>query len=239
MSSPTPGAPEREAVREMFDQIAPRYDLLNRVLSVGIDRRWRRACIDDLALGIPSRLLDVCAGTGDLMIEFLRRDPDHLAVGVDLSVAMLELGRTKLARERFGLRGWLACGDAQRLPFPDASFDGASIGFGIRNVSRPEAALRELYRLLRPGSRLVILEFSIPQGVLGKAYQFYFDRVLPRVGGLVSGSAAAYRYLPESVARFPQPRDFAGLMQDAGFAHVRWRKLSFGIVCLYRGERRK
>jgi demethylmenaquinone methyltransferase / 2-methoxy-6-polyprenyl-1,4-benzoquinol methylase len=236
---PTAGAPERQAVRAMFDQIAPRYDVLNRVLSAGIDRRWRRTCIDDLSLEVPSRVLDVCAGTADLMIEFLRRDPGHLAVGVDLSGVMLERGRAKLEKDGFGARGWLASADAQKLPFPDQSFDGASIGFGIRNVADRLAALREIYRVLRPGSRLVILEFSMPTGRLGRFYRFYLDRVLPRVGGIVSGNAAAYRYLPDSVAHFPPPRDFAGLMQDAGFDHVRWRKLSLGIVSLYRGERRQ
>jgi demethylmenaquinone methyltransferase / 2-methoxy-6-polyprenyl-1,4-benzoquinol methylase len=239
MSGPIPGAPERNAVRAMFDRIAPRYDMLNRVLSAGIDRRWRRRCIDELSLDVPSRVLDLCTGTADLLIEFLRRDEGHIGAGLDLSEEMLFRGLDKLEEMNLDSRGWLAAGDAQRLPFPDGAFDGATVGFGIRNVAEPRAALEELQRVLRPGARLVILEFAIPRGLLGTAYRFYFDRVLPRVGGLVSGDPGAYRYLPDSVARFPAPRDFMQMMQDVGFAHVRCKKLTAGIACLYRGERRQ
>jgi demethylmenaquinone methyltransferase/2-methoxy-6-polyprenyl-1,4-benzoquinol methylase len=238
MSGPVPGAPTRNAVREMFDRIAPRYDFLNRVLSAGIDRRWRRRCIDELALDVPSRVLDVCTGTADLLIEFLRRDEGHMGMGVDLSEEMLQHGLDKLDDGKMEERGWLASADAQHLPFPDDVFDGVTVGFGIRNVADPRAALDEMRRVLRPGARLVILEFAMPRGMLGSAYRFYFDRVLPRVGGWVSGDAAAYRYLPDSVARFPAPREFMQMMQDVGFAHVRCLKLTAGIACLYRGERR-
>jgi demethylmenaquinone methyltransferase/2-methoxy-6-polyprenyl-1,4-benzoquinol methylase len=222
----------------MFDRIAPRYDLLNRVLSAGIDRRWRRLCVDELALAVPSQVLDVCTGTADLLIEFLRRDEGHMAVGVDLSAEMLVRGLDKLDDAGMDGRGWLASSDAEHLPFRDGVFDGVTVGFGIRNVADPRAALDEMRRVLRPGARLVILEFAIPRGWLGSAYRFYFDRVLPRVGGLVSGDASAYRYLPDSVARFPAPREFMQMMQDVGFAHVRCIKLTGGIACLYRGERR-
>lgn len=237
MSSPTPGAPERNAVRGMFDRIAPRYDLLNRLLSAGIDRRWRRACVDELGLTAAARVLDVCAGTADLMIELLRRDERHRGVGIDLSSAMLVRGAGKLRRGGFAERSGVIAGDAERLPFPDASFDGATIGFGIRNVGNPDAALGELQRVLRPRARLVILEFAMPRGALGRAYRFYFGRVLPGIGGLVSGDAGAYRYLPDSVARFPTPEEFAQRMQAAGFANVVRRKLTGGIAYLYRGER--
>jgi demethylmenaquinone methyltransferase/2-methoxy-6-polyprenyl-1,4-benzoquinol methylase len=238
VSGPVPGAPERNAVRAMFDRIAPRYDLLNRLLSAGIDRRWRRRCIEELALDVPSRVLDVCTGTADLLMEFLRRDEGHQGVGVDLSAEMLFRGQDKLDDAEMDERGWLGSADAQHLPFPDDMFDGVTVGFGIRNVADPRAALDEMRRVLRPGARLVILEFAMPRGLLGSAYRFYFDRVLPRVGGFISGDDSAYRYLPESVARFPAPREFMQMMQDVGFGHVRCLKLTAGIACLYRGERR-
>ena len=239
LTAPTPGAPERAAVRAMFDGIAPRYDLLNRVLSAGIDRRWRQACVDELGFQVPSRVLDVCTGTGDLMIEFLSREPDHTAAGVDLSVEMLRRGAAKLTARGMGARGAVSAADAEKLPFPDQSFDGAMVAFGIRNVADPLAALREMHRVLRVGaSRLVVLEFSLPEGALGTLYRFYFGRVLPRIGGLVSGNAGAYRYLPDSVERFPAPAAFAALMEEAGFARLRMRPLTGGIAHVYRGERR-
>jgi demethylmenaquinone methyltransferase/2-methoxy-6-polyprenyl-1,4-benzoquinol methylase len=221
----------------MFDRIAPRYDLLNRVLSAGIDRRWRQQCIDYLGLAIPSRVLDVCTGTADLLIEFMRRDREHTGVGLDLSSEMLGIGARKISRAGYAGRAWLLSGDAQALPFPDGSFDGAFIGFGIRNVGDPRAALRELRRVLRPGSPLVILEFAMPPGVLGSLYRLYFGRLLPWVGGVVSGNASAYRYLPDSVARFPTPEAFARLMEEAGFASVRRRPLTGGIAFLHRAMR--
>jgi demethylmenaquinone methyltransferase/2-methoxy-6-polyprenyl-1,4-benzoquinol methylase len=221
----------------MFDGIAPRYDLLNRVLSAGIDRRWRRACVDDLALPAPSRVLDLCCGTADLALELLRRDPGHRVVGADLSVEMLRRGAAKLAGRGWSARSWLLAGDAEKLPFPDAAFEGAMVAFGIRNVAGTAAALREVRRVLRPGASFVILEFSMPRGVLGTLYRLYFGRILPRVGGLVSGNPGAYRYLPDSVARFKTPRELASLMEAAGFSQVRWRALTGGVAQLYRGVR--
>jgi len=237
-SVPTPGAPEKAAVRSMFDRIAPRYDLLNRVLSAGIDQRWRRASVDSLALPPRSRVLDVCTGTADLLVEFLRRDPGHAGVGVDLSGEMLARGARKLRERGLSARSALASGDAERLPLRDSRFDGALIAFGIRNVGEPLRALREIHRVLRPGGRLVILEFGTPPGLLGAAYRLYFERVLPRVAGLVSGDRAAYSYLPASVARFPDPAAFGRLMEEAGFVGVRWSRLTAGIACLHRGEKR-
>jgi demethylmenaquinone methyltransferase/2-methoxy-6-polyprenyl-1,4-benzoquinol methylase len=239
VDGPVPGAPERGAVKAMFDGIAPRYDLLNRLLSAGIDRRWRRVCVEELGFQVPSRVLDVCTGTADLMIELLRREPGHQAVGLDLSLEMIKRGRAKLEAGKYAGRGWVSSGDAEKLPFADESFDGAMVAFGIRNVSDPLAALREMRRVLRPGaSRLVVLEFSMPRGPLGALYRLYFGRVLPQLGGWISGNAGAYRYLPESVERFPVPEEFAALMETAGFARIRWRGLTGGIAYVYRGERR-
>jgi demethylmenaquinone methyltransferase/2-methoxy-6-polyprenyl-1,4-benzoquinol methylase len=237
-SVPTPGAPEKAAVRSMFDRIAPRYDLLNRLLSAGVDQRWRRASVEALALPPASRVLDLCTGTADLLVEFLRRDPGHAGVGVDLSLAMLSRGARKLKARGLDSRCSLASGDAERLPLTDARFDGATIAFGIRNVGEPLRALREIHRVLKPGGRLVILEFSMPPGLLGTAYRVYFERLLPRLAGLVSGDRAAYSYLPASVARFPDPAAFGRLMEEAGFAGVAWTRLTAGIAHLHRGEKR-
>jgi demethylmenaquinone methyltransferase/2-methoxy-6-polyprenyl-1,4-benzoquinol methylase len=233
---PTPGAPEKHAVRSMFDRIAPRYDLLNRLLSLGTDRRWRRAAVDYLELPGHARVLDLCTGTADLMIEALSRGARRRAVGLDLSLPMLERGGGKLHRRGLSERGALLAGDAERLPFAASAFDGAMVAFGIRNIGAVEAALGELLRVLRAGGRLVVLEFGRPRGVLGDAFQLYFERVLPRLGGAVSGDRAAYAYLPASVGRFPEPAAFAGLLRRAGFVRVEWRPLTLGVAHLFRAD---
>jgi len=236
VATPTPGAPEKAAVRSMFDRIAPRYDLLNRVLSGGTDVRWRRRAVDLLELEAPARVLDLCTGTADLLIEALSRDPRSSGLGVDLSHAMLVRGRAKLARGGYDRRAALVGGDGEHLPVRDGIFDGALVAFGIRNVGDPVKAMREVLRVLRPGGRFVVLEFSTPGGLLGAAYRFYSRRVLPLIGGLVSGDASAYAYLPASVAKFPAPEGFASLMREAGFVDVRWTRLTGGIACLHRAE---
>jgi demethylmenaquinone methyltransferase/2-methoxy-6-polyprenyl-1,4-benzoquinol methylase len=236
-ATPTPGAPEKAAVRSMFDRIAPRYDLLNRLLSAGTDVRWRRRAVAFLDLEPGARVLDLCTGTADLLLEALRSGRARGGLGVDLSHQMLVRGRKKLAAA--GAAGAaLAGGDAERLPVRDGAFDGALVAFGIRNVGDPVAALREVRRALRPGGRFVVLEFQTPRGALGALYQLYFRLVLPRVGALLSGDGGAYTYLPASVARFPDPEAFASLMREAGFADVRHRRLTLGIAWLHRGERR-
>jgi len=236
-AAPTPGAPEKAAVRSMFDRIAPRYDLLNRLLSAGTDVRWRRRAMDLLDLAPPARVLDLCTGTADLLMEALARDPRNRGLGVDLSHGMLRRGARKLDRGGFSGRAALVGGDGEDLPLREGVFDGALVAFGIRNVGDPLRALREVRRALRPGGRFVVLEFSMPRGVLGGLYRLYFRHLLPRVGGLVSGDGSAYSYLPDSVARFPSPEGFAALMRDAGFTAVRWSLLTGGIACLHRGEK--
>ena len=234
--TPVPGQPEQAAVRSMFDRIAPRYDLLNRVLSAGTDVRWRRAAVDLLELRPAARVLDLCTGTADLLVEALGRDAASRGVGVDLSSGMLSRGARKLRERRLDARAGLVGGDAERLPLRDGRFDGALVAFGIRNVSDRPRALREARRVLKPGGRLVVLEFSMPRGLLGAAYRLYFGRVLPLVGRMVSGDSSAYAYLPASVAVFPKPPEFGALMEQAGFRDVRWRPLSAGIAHLYRGD---
>jgi demethylmenaquinone methyltransferase/2-methoxy-6-polyprenyl-1,4-benzoquinol methylase len=235
--APTPGAPEKDAVRAMFDRIAPRYDLLNRVLSAGTDVRWRRRCVAALELAPGARVLDVCAGTADLLVEALRGGPGRSGVGVDLSDRMLLLGRAKLARAGAGGRSVLAAGDAERLPLADARFDAAMVAFGIRNVGDPLSALREMFRVLRPGGRLAVLEFSMPPGAFGRLYRAYFRHVLPAIGRWLSGDGRAYAYLPASVERWPAPADFGALLAAAGFASVRWTALTGGIAHLHRGDK--
>ena len=235
--APTPGAPEKAAVRSMFDRIAPRYDLLNRVLSAGIDVRWRRRCVDALALPPTARVLDLCTGTADVLLEWLGRSRQAHGVGVDLSSGMLKHGELKIRRAGAAWRAALAAGDAERLPFRPESFDGAVAAFGIRNVGDIDAALREAARVLRPGGRFVILEFSIPRGVLGRLYRLYFTRVLPVLGGIVSGSREAYAYLPASVDRFDTPEALGERLARAGFAHVTKQPLSGGIAHLVSGEK--
>jgi demethylmenaquinone methyltransferase / 2-methoxy-6-polyprenyl-1,4-benzoquinol methylase len=233
-------APDKSADRiaGMFDAIAPRYDLLNHLLSAGVDRRWRVAAIKALKLAGGETLVDVCCGTADVALE-ARRGPSAAArvVGVDFSGAMLGLGRQKVAIARESRRIVLIRGDAMRLPIASRSADAVTIAFGIRNVERPEAACAELVRVLRPGGRVAILEFGVPRVPgIKPLYLWYFTHVLPRVGRAISGNGAAYSYLPESVGTFAPPSEFVGTLRAAGFADVRADPLTFGIVYLYTGR---
>jgi demethylmenaquinone methyltransferase/2-methoxy-6-polyprenyl-1,4-benzoquinol methylase len=220
----------------MFDRIAPRYDLLNRLLSFRRDVAWRRAMIRALPDGDDLRVLDLATGTADVLLAMCRGERRVAqAIGVDKSAGMLALGRQKamhVAAARF------VHGDAQALSFADRSFDAVTIAFGIRNVPNVSAALFEMNRLLRPGGRALILEFSTPANPLFRGiYNIYFRHMLPRVGGLVSGDAQAYRYLNESAEAFPSGEAFAALMRDAGFTRVSARPLTFGIATLYTGDK--
>jgi demethylmenaquinone methyltransferase/2-methoxy-6-polyprenyl-1,4-benzoquinol methylase len=237
-AAPTPGTPETEAVRAMFDRIAPRYDLLNRLLSAGADVRWRRLGIDRLALAPGDMLLDLCTGTGDVLLEWLKRDGRNRGIGIDASAEMLRRARRKLDGRRMSGRGRLVLGDAEELPFDGGAFRGAMVAFGLRNVARRERALAEVARVLRPGAPFGVLEFGGPSGLLGRLYQTYFRAILPRVGRAVSGDPTAYAYLPASVVRFPDPAAFSRSLEAAGFGDVTARRVTFGIVWLYRGIRR-
>jgi demethylmenaquinone methyltransferase/2-methoxy-6-polyprenyl-1,4-benzoquinol methylase len=238
-TSTTPPDKTPERIAGMFDAIAPRYDLLNRTLSLGIDRRWRRHAIASLGLGGAETLLDVCTGTADVALEGRRRGGAARVVGVDFAAAMLALGRRKVAAAGEDGRILLVRGDAARLPVGDGAVDAVTVAFGIRNVQRTETACAEMARALRPGGRLAILEFGVPRVPgLSALYQWYFERLLPRVGRAVSGHSGAYSYLPASVGAFPPPEAFVTLLRQAGFADVRAVPLTFGVVYLYTAVRR-
>ncbi len=217
----------------MFDAIAARYDRVNRVLSMGLDGRWRRLTVEALAPVRPCRVLDVATGTGDLALAAARRFPEAEVIGLDPSAGMIAVGMGKLGPLAGRVR--LEVGDAQGMPYGDGSFDAACMGFGIRNVPDRPLALRELRRVLRPGGRLAILELSEPRrGVLAAIARLWIRRGVPRVGAWLSGDRE-YRYLQESIAAFPPPEDFAATMGEAGFVEVRVRPLTFGVCCLYVG----
>jgi len=233
VNAPLDKSPDRIAT--MFDAIAPRYDLLNGVLSAGLDRYWRRRAIASLGFTGAETLLDVCTGTGDVALAAARaRHGARRVLGVDFAGAMLSHARQKARARGLQERVQVVRGDAMRLPVPAASVDGVTIAFGIRNVEAPEVACRELLRVLRPGGRLAILEFGLPVvPAVRPLYLWYFRHVLPRIGRAVSRHHAAYSYLPASVGAFPWGEAFAALLREAGFYEVRSRPLSLGIVYLY------
>jgi len=220
------------SVRQMFDTIAPRYDLLNRVLSLGIDRGWRKAAVRSVTAGKPNSILDVATGTADLAIALKRFSPSSEVIGVDFSEPMLERGRVKATDA--GVDVTLEVGDGLALGYPDASFEAVSIAFGLRNFSDVEAGLREFRRVLAPGGRLVVLEFPPPpRGLFGWFFRLYFMHVVPRLGRWISGHASAYRYLPASTTVFPQPEALREAMLRAGFEVVTWTPFTFGVAAMH------
>lgn len=223
----------------MFDAIAARYDLLNRLLSAGLDRRWRDRAIGALSLTGRERVLDLCTGTADLATAAMRaRPPAARVVAVDFAQAMLHVGREKITQARMVDRIALVRGDATCIPLADGVFDAVTIGFGIRNVENTASACDEMRRVLVPGGRFAILEFAIPKTPgLRTLYLWYFNHVLPRVGRLVSGHTAAYGYLPASVGAFASPAEFVTILRQRGFIEVSAVRLTFGIVFLYTGRR--
>jgi demethylmenaquinone methyltransferase/2-methoxy-6-polyprenyl-1,4-benzoquinol methylase len=215
-----------DGVRRMFDRIAPVYDAMNRVMTAGLDRRWRRVTVEQ-TVRAGDRTLDACCGTGDLAIEARAHGAD--VVGLDFSERMLELARKKAPELEF------VHGDMLALPFDEASFDSATVGFGVRNVDDLAAGLRELRRVLRAGGRLGILEITTPRGRLAPFYRVWFDRVVPLLGKVLPGGSA-YTYLPASVRRFPDPDALAQLLEEQGFGDVRYRTFAGGIVALHVAE---
>jgi demethylmenaquinone methyltransferase / 2-methoxy-6-polyprenyl-1,4-benzoquinol methylase len=234
---PEQGRARENQVQTIFSEIAPRYDLLNHVLSLNIDRRWRRKAVDRLGLPAdrPARVLDACAGTYDLSLELTGRASFRgEVVASDFARPMLVEGKGKLD----GAPIRPLCADTLRLPFADETFDAAMVAFGVRNLSDVAAGFSEFARVLRPGGRLVVLEFTTPPNALMRwGYHVYFHRVLPVVGRIVSGHPWAYTYLPESVKAFPGPDALASLLRDAGFAAAEWRYLTGGIAAIHVGTR--
>ncbi len=228
MSQLQTGTLPPEGVRSMFDRIAPFYDAMNRLMTVGLDRRWRR----DAAAAVVqpgNQVLDLCCGTGDLALA--ASAAGGRVTGLDFSEPMLQRARAKSSEVE-----WVS-GDALALPFADGSFDVATVGFGVRNLADLERGLAELRRVLRPGGRLAILEITRPRGLLAPFYRFWFDGVIPVAGKVLPGGSA-YSYLPASVRRFPDPRGLAKLMDEAGFGEIRWRFFAGGIVALHTGVAR-
>jgi len=229
-----PPAKDGDRIRAMFGRVARRYDLLNHLLSASLDRVWRRRLARSLAVPAGSRVLDLCAGTGD-QAEALRSSGVEI-VAADFCLPMLALARPKFARGGSPSPDPVQA-DALSLPFPDRRFDAASVSFGLRNVADLETALRELARVLKPGGELAVLEFAIPvHQPLRGLYLFYFRHLLPAIGRLVSKDDSAYSYLPSSVLAFPQREGFSARMAAAGFTDCRFESLSGGILCLYRGR---
>lgn len=222
----------------MFDRISPCYDRMNRVISAGLDGRWRRAMADRLPPRAGLRLLDLATGTGDQLLAAVAGGRVAEAVGLDLAERMLEVGRAKLALRPPPVPVRLGVGDATAIPEPDQSFDAVTISFGIRNVTDVPRALREMYRVLKPGGRLLVLESSVPAWApVRAAYLFYIRHVMPRLAGWLSGDGEAYRYLNVTMEQFPHGAAFCQLMTDAGFRSVRAHPRCLGSVSIYQGDR--
>jgi demethylmenaquinone methyltransferase / 2-methoxy-6-polyprenyl-1,4-benzoquinol methylase len=228
---------KKSQVRRMFDGIAFRYDFLNHFLSFGVDRSWRKRAIRELGRYKPATILDVATGTGDFAIAALKISPQKV-IGVDISQEMLNVGLSKIKHAKLADRINFALADAENLPFPDESFDAATCAFGVRNFENPVLGLIEIYRILKPGGTLIILEFSNPDKFPFKHfYRLYFNHLLPLMGKWLSRDKSAYHYLPESVSGFPQGEQFIRMLEKSGFSKAGSTLLSFGIVSLYFAER--
>lgn len=230
--------PKGEQVASMFDAIAPAYDFMNRAMTFGIDRCWRRKAVDMLRTDNPDKILDVASGTADLAILLARLTDASRITGVDLSEGMLAVGREKVRREGLESRITLQQADCLALPMPDCSFDAVTVAYGVRNFQHLLQGYREMLRVLRPGGTLTVIELSTPTSPFIKPlYRFYTRCIIPLAGRLVSKDVRAYRYLPESIAAVPQRQNMTALMQQAGFTDARCRQLTFGTCCIYTARR--
>ncbi|WP_420316245.1 bifunctional demethylmenaquinone methyltransferase/2-methoxy-6-polyprenyl-1,4-benzoquinol methylase UbiE [Ekhidna sp.] len=228
---------KKKQVAEMFDSISGKYDFLNHFLSLGIDIRWRKKAIKMLKDMEPKRILDIATGTGDFAIESLKLNPEKV-VGVDISEGMLNVGRKKMQKRGYSDIIDMQSGDSENLQFEDNSFDAVIVAFGVRNFENLEKGLSEMNRVLRPGGRAVILEFSKPTVFPFKQlYNFYFRWILPKIGKVVSNDNAAYTYLPESVNEFPFGKDFLNILEKTGYKKTKCRPLTLGISSIYVGEK--
>jgi len=226
---------KKEQVARMFDNISGNYDFLNHFLSLGIDTVWRRKAVRQLKAVHPKLILDVATGTGDFAVEALRLNPDKI-IGIDISEGMLDMGRKKMVKRGLDSKIDLRSGDSEKLAFEGNKFDAIIVAFGVRNFENLEKGLSEMLRVLKPGGKVVILEFSKPTGFpFRHLYHFYFRFVLPKIGRWVSRDSSAYTYLPESVQAFPDGKEFLGILSRLGFKNTAWTPLTFGISSLYTG----
>jgi demethylmenaquinone methyltransferase/2-methoxy-6-polyprenyl-1,4-benzoquinol methylase len=229
---------KKQQVSTMFDRIAPYYDFLNRLLSLGIDTIWRKKAINLLKADHPQKILDVATGTADVAIEAANRLSPQQIVGIDISVEMLEVGRKKIKRKGLQEIITLKEGDSENLPFPDNTFDALTVAFGVRNFENLEQGLREMQRVLKPGGKVVILEFSKPSTFpFRQLYQFYFKNILPFIGKFTSKDPKAYRYLYESVQAFPDGDQFLNILSQTGYKSNRCIPLTLGVCSIYLGEK--
>ena len=227
---------KKEGIRKLFDNIAPDYDKLNHILSLNIDKGWRRKAVKELLNAQePLNVLDVACGTGDFTIVIAQKAPAGSKItGIDLSEGMMKIGREKI--KAAGVYATMVQGDCEALPYDDFSFHRISVGFGVRNFENLEVGLKEMHRVLTPAGKLVILELSVPSNpIIRWCYKLYFLKILPTVGGWISGDRGAYEYLPASVLRFPAPDKFVGMLYQAGFSKVEHRSLTLGICRMYIG----
>ena len=226
---------KKEQVAKMFDNISHRYDFLNHFLSLGIDKVWRRKAISMLKPLHPKLILDVATGTGDFAIQALSLNPDRI-FGIDISEGMLEMGRNKLKDRNLSSKIELLQGDSENIPFEENKFDAVTVAFGVRNFENLEKGLREIFRVLKPGGKLIVLEFSRPKAFpMKQGYNFYFKTILPKIGRMVSSDKSAYTYLPESVEAFPDGADFLRILENVGFKKSQCKVLTFGISSIYSG----
>jgi demethylmenaquinone methyltransferase / 2-methoxy-6-polyprenyl-1,4-benzoquinol methylase len=228
---------KKEQVAEMFNNISKKYDFLNHLLSLGIDIIWRKKAVKMLQADQPKLILDIATGTGDFAIEALALNPDQI-IGVDISEGMLAVGREKMTRKKLDHIIQLQVGDSEKLLFEDNKFDAVIVSFGVRNFENLEKGLSDMYRVLKPGGKTVIVEFSKPRRFpMKQGYNFYFKYILPQIGKLVSKDNSAYTYLPESVQAFPDGERFLSVLEKVGFKNTKCRPLTFGISSIYIGEK--
>lgn len=230
-------ATKKEEVAEMFDNISKRYDFLNHFLSMGIDKIWRKKAVKILGKYQPKKILDIATGTGDFAISAMRLNPEKI-VGLDLSEGMLEVGREKMKKKGLSEVVEMVQGDSENLPYEDNEFDGLTVGFGVRNFENLEAGLSEMRRVIKEGTPAIILEFSKPRRFpVKQSFNFYSKYIIPKVGRSISKDQAAYSYLPESVAAFPEGQDFIDIMKKVGYKNIWSKPVSGGIATIYVGEK--
>ena len=231
--------PKKEKIQEMFDGIAPSYDKLNHVMSLNVDKLWRRHALKEIVDGTPQQILDVACGTGDSTIAIAAAaGSGSRVIGADISEGMMALVMEKAAHEGVHDRIRLQVADGENLPYEEGTFHRVTCAFGIRNFEHKEKGLQEFYRVLKPGGKAVILELSVPRNKTVRwLYDLYFMHILPWIGGLISGNRAAYQYLPASVHAFPSPQAFCAMMADAGFSRVRHKAFTFGLCRMFIGEK--